>query len=510
MDTQFYIMIVEDESLVAKDIENMLKTAGYAISGVVHSGEDALRALDQTQPNLVLMDIGLKGDMDGIETAANIRGKYGIPVVFLTAYTDENTLERAKKTKPYGYIQKPFEMSELYTTLEMALNRYQTEESLRQNEELLDNILDSMSDGIVVLDTNFCFTYLNAAMEKISRISREELVNSRKKSWEIFPHLIEQGVDALMKQALQGEIVSKENIPYTLFDNHNGYTSETFLPLRTKSGDIRGALGIVRDITERKKTEGALQESKEWFRALFDSSRDANFILDSNLQIVDVNLEAIDFTGYSKEELLQKSIKDIFCVSSTVNWEGYFESVNNGNDEIKEMAVTHRNGKISTVEVCFRKIVIANTKYMYFTARDITFKKTAEKRLQKERDIITRIAEMSLISIAVVDKNGDITYANTRAEKTLGLHRDEITKRKYNEPEWKITDYNGEFFPDEQLPFKQILEKRKAIDNIKHAIEWPDGKRVLLSIDAKPLFDDEGEIDGMLALLHEVTPEEIK
>ena len=121
------IMIVEDEAIVALDLQHKLKTLGYAVSGVASSGEEAVRKVPQTRPDLVLMDIKLKGDMDGIEAAQRIRDEFNIPVVYLTAYSDENTLQRAKVTEPAGYLLKPFKDREVYATIEMALYKHKME-----------------------------------------------------------------------------------------------------------------------------------------------------------------------------------------------------------------------------------------------------------------------------------------------------------------------------------------------------------------------------------------------
>ena len=109
------ILVVEDENIVAKDIEHRLKALGYHVPALASSGEEALKRAQETSPDLVLMDIRLKGTMDGVETAEELRRRFNIPVAYLTAYADANTLQRAKVTEPFGYILKPFEERELYT-----------------------------------------------------------------------------------------------------------------------------------------------------------------------------------------------------------------------------------------------------------------------------------------------------------------------------------------------------------------------------------------------------------
>ncbi|MHC5034564.1 MAG: response regulator, partial [Planctomycetota bacterium] len=121
------IQVVEDESIVALDIKDNLEILGYNVVAVESSGEPAIQKAIETRPDLVLMDIRLKGEMDGIEAAQQIRAHLGTPVIYLTAYADEATLQRAKITEPYGYILKPFEERELHTTIEMALYKHRME-----------------------------------------------------------------------------------------------------------------------------------------------------------------------------------------------------------------------------------------------------------------------------------------------------------------------------------------------------------------------------------------------
>ncbi|MCB0338429.1 MAG: response regulator [Bdellovibrionales bacterium] len=121
------ILVVEDEAAVSLDIEEALRHLGYEVTSVVDTGEEAVLAVEKDKPDLVLMDIILKGEMDGIEAAAHIRDRYKIPVVYLTAHADESTLRRAKVTTPYGYILKPFQELELKPAIELALDRLRSE-----------------------------------------------------------------------------------------------------------------------------------------------------------------------------------------------------------------------------------------------------------------------------------------------------------------------------------------------------------------------------------------------
>lgn len=121
------ILVVEDEHIVAMGIKKMVKSLGYTVTGVASSGEDAISKAESTFPDVVLMDIMLKGDMDGVEAAGEIKKRFDVPVVYLTAYSDNKILERAKKTEPFGYIVKPFDEKDLHSSIEIALHRHRKE-----------------------------------------------------------------------------------------------------------------------------------------------------------------------------------------------------------------------------------------------------------------------------------------------------------------------------------------------------------------------------------------------
>lgn len=145
--SQKKILIVEDESIIAEDISDSLISLGYRISGMVYSGEEAIEAAAKFRPDLVLMDVNLQGEIDGITAAAEIRSRFQIPVVYLTAYADENTLRRVNATKPFGYIVKPFEEKNLHTTIQLALHRHEYDSLTNlPNRSLLREQLNQVLD----------------------------------------------------------------------------------------------------------------------------------------------------------------------------------------------------------------------------------------------------------------------------------------------------------------------------------------------------------------------------
>ena len=133
--TDARIMVVEDEGIVALDIQSKLRTMGYEVPKIVSSAAQAVETARTIRPDLVLMDIQLEGDMDGVAAAQCITGELQIPVVYLTAYSDEATLERAKVAHPMGYLLKPFEERDLYTTIEIALHKHEVEKEKKPDSK---------------------------------------------------------------------------------------------------------------------------------------------------------------------------------------------------------------------------------------------------------------------------------------------------------------------------------------------------------------------------------------
>jgi len=162
------ILVVEDERLVAKHIENMVCSLGYDVAAVEATGEDAVRTALEKSPDLILMDIMLRGEMDGITASEQIWDRAAIPVVYLTAYADESTLERAKVTEPFGYLLKPFEERELYTAIEMALYKHKMDMRLKERERWLATILASIGDGIISTNKEDRISFMNSVAETLT------------------------------------------------------------------------------------------------------------------------------------------------------------------------------------------------------------------------------------------------------------------------------------------------------------------------------------------------------
>jgi DNA-binding LytR/AlgR family response regulator len=157
------IFIVEDESIVAKDIQNNLVKLGYNVVGIANNGKDAIAQIKELVPDVVLMDIMIKGELTGIEVAEQIKKAVNVPVIFLTAYADESTLSRAKVTEPYGYILKPFKEIDLHSTIEMAVYKHQKDSALQKERDFLYSLVEN-KDGT---QNDILFVKANSRLVKV-------------------------------------------------------------------------------------------------------------------------------------------------------------------------------------------------------------------------------------------------------------------------------------------------------------------------------------------------------
>jgi len=319
------ILIVEDQRLVAADIENTLKKLSYDVVGNVSSGEDAINASDRLRPELILMDVQLRGEMDGIQAAEIIRDRFNVPVVYLTAYADENTILRAKKTTPFGYLVKPFNERELRATIEIAFYTHQMERTLaderarRHTAEEFKILVDGVTDyAIFMLDGNGRITTWNSGAERLKGYAADEIIG---RDFSIF--YTEEARQAghpkrLLETALREGRYEEENWRVRK-DGTRFWASVTITPIRNESGTLIGFAKVTRDLTEprlaeekreaeRQEAERVLQESEEKFRLLVDQVQDyAIFFLDPEGHVMTWNTGAERIKGYRADEIIGQS-----------------------------------------------------------------------------------------------------------------------------------------------------------------------------------------------------------
>ena len=263
------ILIVEDEAVIAMDMAQHLREFGYDVVGIAASGERAQQLVAQSQPDLIMMDIVIKGGLDGIETADRIRHEHDIPVVFLTAYGDATTLERAKGVAPYAYLMKPFRPHDLRTTIEVALNRHGLERRLRESEHWLTKTLQCIGDGIIATDPQGLVRFMNPVAEALTGAAVDAVRGfEAREVFRLFDEGAEEPAD-LLTQALRGD--DRRPMRRGLLHTRNGeptlYVDAGAAPIRD-NGRLLGAVLVFRDVTQRRLDEQELGRYREHLELL--------------------------------------------------------------------------------------------------------------------------------------------------------------------------------------------------------------------------------------------------
>jgi two-component system, response regulator PdtaR len=268
------LLVVEDEFITGADLQSVLKEMGYDVPLVTDSGEDAIEQAGKLFPDAILMDITLRGKLSGIEAARVIRERYAIPIIFLTAHSDDPTFQEAIHTEPFGFIIKPYEPHNLRTSIEMALFKYSMEKKLRESERTVLTLLNATPDALVLIDRNKKIIAVNDPMCRRLKMNREELEG--KKITDIsaadFVHKHEEMIDDSFSAGTG----------FSLEDEQRGTWYETtVIPVREPDGSIARIAIQYHDITWRKRIEeqmksvgiGQIEHNMEQFQILNDQIR---------------------------------------------------------------------------------------------------------------------------------------------------------------------------------------------------------------------------------------------
>jgi PAS domain S-box-containing protein len=411
------ILVVEDEALIAADLVQILSTLGYTVQKPVATGEDAIRSVKTRKPDLVLMDIKLIGDMDGIETAEKIRAFADIPLVYLTAFTDDTRLTKAQLTEPYGYILKPAHKHVLHGTIEMALYKHALDRKLKESEERYRSILDSMQDAyvradakgdIIMASPSAAHLFRYDSVNDIIGLPAATLYRYPEKRQEIIRIVKEQGeVHDFICEGMRKDGTSfwgSMNVQFT-FDS---------------KGEVTGTDGFIRDITERNQVDETLRQSEHFVSSILESTPNLIYIYDlEEHRNVYTNREITDFLGYFSEQIL--------AFGSAL-----FENILHPDDA---QTVARHHARLKTAQdgevmECEYRMKHANGSWRYLRSRDIAFlrNQTGEVRQilgstediteRKRAEVALRESEQRLIASQRIAKLGDITWEVETGEVT--------------------------------------------------------------------------------------------
>lgn len=265
------ILVVEDEGIVAWNIQESLEESGHTVLAILASGTEAIQLAGELHPDLVLLDIRLEDEIDGIAAAEAIWEQYKIPFVYITAHTDDSTLQRAITTEPFGYLVKPFTRKILQATIEIALRRYELERNLAEGEERFSATLTSIGDGTIATDLEGRITFINSAAEVLTGWQQQEALGEL--AQQVIPLTHAETGEAienpLLRAIREGNRVHLPNPCLLQTKDHQAKRiGDSAAPIRNRRGEIIGSVLIFQEITDQQQIAANLQQQIEQERRL--------------------------------------------------------------------------------------------------------------------------------------------------------------------------------------------------------------------------------------------------
>lgn len=381
------ILIVEDELVVALDIKRILEKRGYSVVGVVDTGESAIESVERLRPDLILMDITLRGGLDGIETTGRITDRFDLPVIYLTSHSDEDTIGKIKKSNVYGYLTKPVNPSELPVAVGIALNKHSAEKRVRESERKYRDLIEGMSEGVWVINEREKTEFINPRMAEMLGIPESGITGVS-----FLDFVAPESTSAALAQVDHCRRGLKGQYTYSLRrpDGSDLYVSVVSSPIFA-DGQYSGFLACVQDFTRQKKLEDSLRDSEERYRILVETSPDAIFLTDRDGKILFCNAQAAYLQGYEAvEDVPAGNFLQIVTEDDRSGVRSLLNAIlESGSTGMSEFRVSGNHGDYLTVDVKASPVKDARNrvKAFIFVVRDITEARKIEQHLQRTQKL---------------------------------------------------------------------------------------------------------------------------
>ena len=443
------ILVVEDEAVIAMDIESQLRSLGYHVTRCVDTGQEAVLQARNLRPDLVLMDIQLRGELDGIAAAKIINSSFNIPVIYLTSHSDESVVERAKKTQPYGYLLKPFGNRELQTTIEIALHRHRMEMELRESEARLSAFANALPDLGFIYDGDG--RYIEVLVQQGDTLVNDAQTLKGKLVHEMLPPNVANAILEAIHRTLQFN--QNETVEYALeLPIGRRWFEGRLSPMKSPTMGEDRVVMIARDITEQKSIEQALFERRRTLDMIItalpyillvvnDEDKLSSYFVPPRLK----RLLNVDSLAPDQElrEVLPPRLADQMYRDGT---ESKLHETIVFEDTMAVGAETlHLEVRVSSIVGTTHRLVIID---------DITMRKRIEARIVSSEARLQSILDTASSAIISVDEERNIVLFNRMAERLFGYNSDEAR----------------------QIPALELLPERLRNLSGEHIQVEPDGR----------------------------------
>ena len=444
--SKFIILVVEDDVIEAMDIKRNLESMGYRVPEIASSREEALRKLSEFRPDLILMDIILCTGMEGIETIDVIKNQYKIPLIYLTPYSETETIEMAKLTEPFAYLIKPFDSNELKNSIEIVVYKHEMETKLKEEQENFKNLFENAPVGIFHSTVNGKLSRVNKALSNMwGYDSPEELIkevnktNIKKKLY-VDQHNHREFVD----EVLTDKNWHSFNNRYYKKDGSIMTAELSFRAVTDKNSSIIYLEGFVKDITDQIQAENALKEIQSRYKLISENTGDVIWIMNVETnKFAYVSPSVYHLLGYKSEEILNRPINDVITQEDyqfiNNNMSNRIEGFLSGNDNFQVM--THfvdqidKDGNIVQTEVVTTLIINkeGQIKEVLGVSRDISERRTIEESLIESEKKYRTLFESNPDYTLLLDIKGKIIDVNQSSINVIGLSKDEFIGKQISD-----------------------------------------------------------------------------
>jgi PAS domain S-box-containing protein len=514
------ILIVEDEQVVALDLWRSLENCGYQVVGQADRGEAALRKAETLHPDLVLMDIGLKGEVDGIEAATQIRSRLQLPIIFLTAFSDEATVRRARPAEPYGYLLKPFDERELASNIEMALYKHGMDKKLRESEARFRGVIEHSADGMVLADHQGNLIEWNPAAERLTGLERSEvlgqplldvmlsLIPAESRTPGLQTALADQWSPALKSEPASPDQTAEFEIE-TPQDERRVIQTHGF---RVETGE--GALtGVsLRDTTERKRLDKALQASEERYRDIFENAVEGIYQSTPDGRFLSVNAALARIYGYTSPDemiaLVGNDIEHRLYVNPAQRVALRRRLEADGVVTAFDALEYRKDGSRIWTRMNARAVRDTSGKTLHYEGflENVTERKRAEEALRQSEAFFNSIFYQSPYAMWIADETGTLVRINQTCCDLLNLIPDEVVG-KYSILRDNLVEEQG-FMPLVQSVFDRgetaRFEIRYDSARLKN-LALHHGAFVILGVTIFPIKDAQGKLSHAVIQHKDIT-----
>ena len=380
------VLIVEDELITAEDLRFRIDSLGYVCSGVVSSGEQAIEVAEREHPDVILMDIMLRGKMDGIQAAEIIYEKMDIPVIFLSAHSDQETLKRVSAANASAYLLKPFRDQEFQLAVEITCYKHQTERRIRASEENYRLLIEGTEQPILKINSDMEVVFLNHTAAAINGASAEELQGKTVR--QLFSPGNAERVESLIRQVFESQRSMTDQQLWT-FKGREYYFDSAFYPIVEGNGSAKSIMIIARDETEKRNVRRVLEETEGRFQRLFHNMPAGFYMTSPDGKILDVNMHLVEMLGYGNPDEVKRKISNE-AYAYEADRKRFWEMMNrDGAVTGFEVQWRCKDGSILWVHESARAIKDKNGQIQHYEGivEDITERKQAEAEIQYRLDM---------------------------------------------------------------------------------------------------------------------------